>query len=72
MCHGVLFKQLGAWLLHGNMHGRDPYKEFFIQPSAGDADLTSDTQPEDEDVLGIMGVTGRQLQVGLHTISSHT
>ncbi|XP_041369156.1 gamma-tubulin complex component 4-like [Gigantopelta aegis] len=62
VCHGVLFKQLGAWLLHGNMHGRDPYNEFFVQPSSGEVVLSGDTQNDDEDVLGIMGVTGRQLQ----------
>ncbi|KAH3830261.1 hypothetical protein DPMN_103502 [Dreissena polymorpha] len=63
VCHGVLFKHLCSWLLYGYVY--DPYKEFFIQPS----DRSHDTPPEqagqsqeEEDDLGIMGVTGRQLQ----------
>lgn len=65
MCHGVLFKHLCSWLLYGYVY--DPYKEFFIQPNEGGShdlshDQTSQSQ-EDEDDLGIMGVTGRQLQV---------
>lgn len=61
ICHDVLFKQLCSWLLHGSLF--DPYKEFFIQHSTGQVTGTSTDTQEDEDYLGIMGVTGRQLQV---------
>lgn len=64
VCHGVLFKHLCSWLLYGYVH--DPYKEFFIQPcEAGTHDQSHDQtsqSQEEEDELGIMGVTGRQLQ----------
>ena len=61
MCHGVMYKHLCSWLLYGYVY--DPYHEFFIQPSKGEShDETSQSQ-EEEDDLGIMGVTGRQLQV---------
>ncbi|XP_060567272.1 gamma-tubulin complex component 4-like [Ruditapes philippinarum] len=64
VCHGVLFKHLCSWLLYGYVY--DPYKEFFIQPNEGEShdqshDQTSQSQDDDDD-LGIMGVTGRQLQ----------
>ncbi|KAL5004702.1 hypothetical protein ScPMuIL_018158 [Solemya velum] len=60
VCHGVLFRQLCSWLLHGSLY--DPYKEFFIQRQIGDSPaIILDTEDFDDD-LGIMGVTGRQLQ----------
>ena len=56
-----MYKHLCSWLLYGYVY--DPYHEFFIQPSKGEShDHTSQSQEEDDD-LGIMGVTGRQLQV---------
>ncbi|XP_071167808.1 gamma-tubulin complex component 4-like [Mytilus edulis] len=64
VCHDVLYKQLCSWLLHGSLF--DPYKEFFIQHSTGQTTgVTTETQ-EEEDYLGIMGVTGRQLQKALN------
>ncbi|KAJ8304037.1 hypothetical protein KUTeg_017620 [Tegillarca granosa] len=60
-CHRELFKQLSSWLLHGSIN--DPYKEFFIQRSLREGKETSlASQEEDEDYLGIPGVTGKQLQ----------
>ena len=60
-CHDVLYKQLCSWLLHGSLF--DPYKEFFIQHSTGQVPGEVTETQEEEDYLGIMGVTGRQLQV---------
>ncbi|XP_052795876.1 gamma-tubulin complex component 4-like isoform X1 [Mya arenaria] len=71
VCHGVLFKHLCSWLLYGYVY--DPYREFFIQPSEGGADTAHDPtsqSQEEEDDLGIMGVTGRQLQRMLRLNSS--
>lgn len=61
VCHDVLYKQLCSWLLHGSLF--DPYKEFFIQHSTGQTTGVATETQEEEDYLGIMGVTGRQLQV---------
>ncbi|XP_076444201.1 gamma-tubulin complex component 4-like [Babylonia areolata] len=64
VCHGVLYKQLCAWMIHGLSH--DPHHEFFIQAVAGGGhrkdDIISKTSQEDEGELGIMGMTGRQMQ----------
>ncbi|KAK3609174.1 hypothetical protein CHS0354_013711 [Potamilus streckersoni] len=60
VCNGVMFKQLCAWLLHGSLN--DPYQEFFIQRSAEEQQDQSLQKQEEEDDLGLMGVTGRQLQ----------
>ena len=57
-----MYKHLCSWLLYGYVY--DPYHEFYIQPSSGEShDTTSQSQEEEDDDLGIMGVTGRQLQV---------
>ncbi|XP_002738136.1 gamma-tubulin complex component 4-like [Saccoglossus kowalevskii] len=58
-CHGVMYKQLTAWTLHGLL--LDHYAEFFIQQSS---EHTQTVPKEDEDDydLGIGGVTGKQLR----------
>ncbi|XP_077989144.1 gamma-tubulin complex component 4-like [Glandiceps talaboti] len=58
-CHGILYKQLAAWMLHGRL--LDQYCEFFVQQSVSNT-LIKPKQEEDDMDLGIGGVTGKQLR----------
>ena len=62
MCHGVMYQQLSAWLLHGMLI--DNHREFFIC-DVSDEDVGTDTTASDKmdsgNDLGIPGITGKQL-----------
>ncbi|XP_078591987.1 gamma-tubulin complex component 4-like isoform X2 [Branchiostoma floridae x Branchiostoma japonicum] len=59
-CHGVLYKQLSAWLLHGLL--LDRYSEFFIHQGKVLADAARAGSQGDDDDLGIGGLSGKQLR----------
>ncbi|KAK6179894.1 hypothetical protein SNE40_012146 [Patella caerulea] len=68
VCHNVFYKQLCAWLLHGTLV--DSYNEFIIQKiDENSQTLTVSKTEQEEDDLGIMGITGRQMQKAM-TIST--
>ena len=58
-CHGVLYKQMASWMLHGLL--LDQLSEFFIQQSDKDT-IPAVSEAVAEDELGLGGITGRQLQ----------
>ncbi|XP_031558122.1 gamma-tubulin complex component 4-like [Actinia tenebrosa] len=61
ICHGVLYQQLSAWLLHGLLTDRN--NEFLITRVTSQNIDSSKNVPEGVTVndLGIPGVTGKQL-----------
>ncbi|PIK55491.1 putative gamma-tubulin complex component 4-like [Apostichopus japonicus] len=63
-CHRVMFDQLTTWLLNGLL--LDEYGEFFLHKTN---EVQADqTNVDDEDDLGIGGITGRQMKRALKVI----
>lgn len=59
VCHGVMYKQLSAWMLYGLL--LDQHEEFFIRQGPSSGNVPSQPE-EDDDDLGIGGLTGKQLR----------
>eukprot|EP00058_Branchiostoma_floridae_P020804 XP_002606294.1 hypothetical protein BRAFLDRAFT_67534 [Branchiostoma floridae] len=68
-CHGVLYKQLSAWLLHGLL--LDRYSEFFIHQGKVLADAARAGSQGDDDDLGIGGLSGKQLRELMFKMASN-
>lgn len=60
VCHGLLYKQLAAWMLHGLL--LDHYGEFFIHRQMKSLNTSQHSSVSEEDDLGLAGVTGKQLE----------
>ena len=59
LCHGVLYKQLASWMLHGML--LDTYGEFFVQRRQVKTSQPTTTSPEEDD-LGLSGITTKHIQ----------
>ncbi len=65
MCHGVLYKQLTAWMLHGMLI--DKYNEFFVQKAQRSTEASTVTSEDDE--LGLAGISSQHVQHLMASVS---